>query len=73
MEVRFIELDDFFNRVKTRISANDNILNFDDYKEACSKAFPKKTQRWIEISYNQVVDGFLSDKTPHNIAFLNIV
>lgn len=49
------------------------MMQFDDFAKICSKSFPKKSQRWIEIAYREFCDGVLTDKTPLNIAILKLV
>lgn len=37
------------------------------------KAFPRKSERWLELAYAAFTDGVLTDKTPLSAALLRLV
>ena len=49
------------------------MISFEDFSKICSKTYPRKSLRWIEIAYREYNDGILTDKTPLSIALLKLV
>ena len=58
--------------IKAKQTQEQTII-YEEFRQKVKKSFPRKSERWIQIAYKELIDGILTDKTPLSVSILRII
>lgn len=69
VENRLLEIENLYMALKLKnTTKSEGLITFDDFATALAQIYPKKSLRWMECSYNCLIEGVKSEATPLNLS-----
>ncbi|KAL4504065.1 hypothetical protein ABPG72_022695 [Tetrahymena utriculariae] len=74
VDQRFFELEGVYSSLKLKSNPRfECLIGFQDFTKIVSKVLPKKSNRWLEVTYREFCQGVTTEKTPLNVAVMRLI